>query len=85
MYASNFQVHRSEDPAVWALLPLVTRGWPSLSGQLATLPTTPYCLSRSTSIIYGYSPPGQPPKQNLWGLENLFLRCEDQGIRVRQA
>ena len=56
---------------------------PGLSGRLATLPTTPCCLSRSTSIIYGYSPPGQPPKQSLWGLKTLFLRCEDQGYQSR--
>ena len=58
---------------------------PRLAQPLCRLSARPtagyYCLSRSTSIIFGYSPPGQPPKQSLGGLEKLFLWCEDQGIQ----
>lgn len=50
---SNLQVQKSEDPAAWALPPLVMRGWLSLSSWSVPLPTPhPIAHTHSTSIIY---------------------------------
>lgn len=48
-------------------------------------PSTGYCLSRSTSIIFGYSPPGQRPNRASGASKSSFYGAKTKAFRSQMG